>query len=55
MPDQCQKCDRKRADGWLLVEGLCLECGGDAFLRRRAELRQQAQDLLDAETADDAA
>ena len=45
--EKCQKCERSRLDGWVLVDGLCLACGPEKFASRRAKLLEQAAELLD--------
>lgn len=43
---RCTKCDRSRAAGWILVDGLCWHCGTGPFEERRQELLEQASQLL---------
>ena len=44
--NECEKCGRKRSDGWLLIDDLCAECGPLGFRNRRSDLLEQARNLM---------
>lgn len=46
--EKCEGCGRTRRDGWLLVFGLCIDCGPEGFHRRASILWQQARELLES-------
>jgi len=47
MDAKCEGCGRTRRDGWLLILGLCADCGPDGFKQRASMLWQQARELMD--------
>lgn len=57
MTDSCAECGNARKDGWLLVNGYCLECRPDLFHERRMLLKRQLTIAMkrDDWTGDDAA
>ena len=49
---ECEKCGRKRSDGWLLIDGLCAHHGPEGFRLRRSELQIQAAQLIEADRSE---
>lgn len=47
MDTECKLCHRRRADGWLLIDGVCKLCDPLRFRMRRLELREQARKLIE--------
>ena len=45
--EACKGCGRTRLDGWILVDGECLDCNPEAFKTRKRALLEQARELLD--------
>lgn len=43
--DYCEDCGASRVEGWLIIEGRCVECGPEGFEARRDELQKQAREL----------
>ena len=42
---QCERCGRKRSEGWLLKDGCCFHCNPEPFNRRIKELKRQADEI----------
>ena len=47
MTDHCEKCGKARADGYIMIDGQCVECAPDRFIDRKRLLQIQAKMLLE--------